>query len=319
MVLVMQELSTRDRIRNFQPRYITAYRSGLLESKIRAGERMLKNCQLCPRKCEVNRFEEMGKICNTGIYPLVSNSFPHFGEEPCLVGLRGSGTIFFTSCNLRCVFCQNWDISHSLKGSEITPFDLAKIMIDLQDRGCHNINFVTPSHNITPILKAVYLAAEIGLNIPLVYNTSAYDSLESLDLLDGIIDIYMPDFKFWDRKSAKRYLNAQDYPVIAQRNLKIMYKQVGDLLVNDQKIAVRGLLVRHLVLPEHIKDTRQIVRFLAQQISPRTALNIMFQYRPDYKVNTDHFTELNRSVSSQERRYAKQLKRESGLPDYAWV
>ena len=315
----MPELSTRARIRNFQPRYITAYRSGLLESKINVGERMLKNCRFCPRKCEVNRYKERGKICNTGIYPLVSNSFPHFGEEACLVGLRGSGTIFFTSCNLRCVFCQNYDISHSLNGSEITAFELAKIMIDLQERGCHNINFVTPSHNIVPILKAVYLAAEMGLNIPLVYNTSTYDSLESLDLLDGVIDIYMPDFKFWDRKSAKRYMNAQDYPVIAQRNLKIMYKQVGDLLVNDQQIAIKGLLVRHLILPGHIKDTRQIVHFLAQHISPRTALNIMFQYHPAGKVNMDRFKELNRPISLQERNEAIQLKREAGLPKYAWI
>jgi putative pyruvate formate lyase activating enzyme len=319
MVLVMPELSTRDRIRNCQPRYITAYRSGLLESKISVAERMLKNCRFCPGKCEVNRYKERGKICNTGIYPLVSNSFPHFGEESCLVGVRGSGTIFFCSCNLRCVFCQNYDISHSLNGSEITPFELAKIMIDLQNRGCHNINFVTPSHNIAPILKAVYLATEMGLNIPLVYNTSTYDSLESLDLLDGIIDIYMPDFKFWDRKSAKRYMNAQDYPLIAQRNLKIMYKQVGDLLVNDQQIALKGLLVRHLVLPGHIKDTRQIAHFLAQHISPRTALNIMFQYHPAGKVNMERFKELNRSISLQERNEAIQLKREAGLPNYAWI
>ena len=304
---------------SYYPRYIKAFRDGVLQSKIIEGETLLKNCKLCPRNCEVNRYLEEGKICATGKYPRISSYFPHFGEESCLVGSHGSGTIFFTSCNLRCAFCQNWDISHSRDGHEVTPIELARIMIDLQNQGCHNINFVTPSHVVVQILKAINLAAEMGLRIPLVYNTSTYDSVESLNLLDGIIDIYMPDFKFWHRKSAKKFMTAPDYPEGARGNLQIMYQQVGDLNVNEQNIAVKGLLVRHLVMPNHLKDTYQIIQFLASQISPKTALNILFQYHPEYKVGINRFPELNRLLSLKEREHAKRLKQEAGLPDYPWL
>jgi putative pyruvate formate lyase activating enzyme len=319
MVLVMPELSIKDSNRAFRPKYLSALRGGKLESKIKTGEKLLENCMLCPRQCAINRYNESGKFCKTKINAYVSSYFQHFGEETCLVGVRGSGTIFFTSCNLRCDFCQNWDISHSLNGSEIESIDLAQIMIDLQDRGCHNINFVTPSHNVVPILKGIYLAAQMGLNIPLVYNTSAYDSLESLELMNGIIDIYMPDFKFWNDNSALRYMNAKDYPLIVKRNLKVMYDQVGDLRVNDQNIALRGLMVRHLVLPEHLSGTRKIAQFLAREISPRTALNMMFQYRPEYRVRGECYPELNRPLTLQEREKAREIKREAGLPDYPWL
>ncbi len=304
---------------SYYPRYIKAYRDGILQSKIIEGETLLKNCKLCPRNCEVNRYLEEGKICVTGKYPRISSYFPHFGEESCLVGSHGSGTIFFTSCNLRCAFCQNWDISHSRDGREVTPIELARIMIDLQNQGCHNINFVTPSHVVVQILKAINLAAEMGLRIPLVYNTSTYDSVESLNLLDGIIDIYMPDFKFWHRKSAKKFMTAPDYSEVARRNIQIMYQQVGDLNVNEQNIAVKGLLVRHLVMPNHLKDTYQIIQFLASQISPKTALNILFQYHPEYKVGINRFPELNRLLSLKEREHAQRLKQEAGLPDYPWL
>ncbi len=315
----MPVLFTDEGTPSYYPRYIKAYRNGVLESKIIEGKKLLKNCKLCPRNCEVNRYLEEGKVCATGKYPRISSYFPHFGEESCLVGFRGSGTIFFTSCNLRCVFCQNWDISHSRDGREVTPSELAQIMIDLQNQGCHNINFVTPSHVVVQILKAINLAVEMGLRIPLVYNTSAYDSVESLNLLDGIIDIYMPDFKFWHQKSAKRFMTAPDYPKVVRRNLQIMYRQVGDLNVNDQYIAVKGLLVRHLVMPNHLKDTYQIIQFLASQISPKTALNILFQYHPEYKVGINRFTELNRLLSLKEHEHAKRLKQEAGLPNYPWL
>jgi putative pyruvate formate lyase activating enzyme len=316
---VMPVLSTRTENSSIRPRFLQAYRSGLLDSKISEGKESFKKCCLCPRLCKVNRFEEEGKICETGINTQVSSYFPHFGEERCLSGVRGSGTIFFSSCNLRCVFCQNWEISHACTGREVTPIEIAQMMIDLQDRGCHNINFVTPSHVVVQILMAVKLAAEMGLSIPLVYNTSAYDSVESLRLLDGVIDIYMPDFKFWNRDSANRYMNAPNYPQVSRRNIQIMHDQVGDLKVNDQQLALRGLLVRHLVIPGHLKDTARIVRFLAECVSPATTLNIMFQYRPEYRVDNRHFQELNRPLSLQEREFVKRIKRESGLPEYPWV
>lgn len=315
----MPALFTDKRNQYYQPRYIRAHRNSILESKILEGEALLKNCKLCPRNCEVNRYLQEGKVCATMKYPRISSYFPHFGEESCLVGFRGSGTIFFTSCNLRCVFCQNWDISHTCNGREVTPLELAQIMIDLQNQGCHNINFVTPSHVVVPILKAINQAAAMGLTIPLVYNTSAYDSVESLNLLNGIIDIYMPDFKFWYRKSANKFMNASDYPKVARRNLKIMHRQVGDLRVDDQHIAMKGLLVRHLILPNHLKDTHQIIQFIASKISMKTALNIMFQYHPEYKVGINRYPELNRLLSLEERKYAKRLKQEAGLPDYPWL
>ncbi len=304
---------------SYFPNYLKAYQDGILESNIIKGETLLKNCRLCPRNCEVNRYIKVGKVCAIGKSALVSSSFPHFGEESCIVGSHGSGTIFFTSCNLRCDFCQNWDISHLKNGREVSSFELAQLMVDLQDRGCHNINFVTPSHVVIPILKAINLAAEMGLTIHLVYNTSAYDSVESLNLLNGIIDIYMPDFKFWYRKSANKFMNASDYPKVARRNIKIMHRQVGDLYVNNHAIAVKGMLVRHLVLPDHLKDTYQIIQFLANQVSPETALNIMFQYHPEYKVNRNHYPELNQSLSLEEREWAKRFKKEAHLPDFPWL
>ncbi len=302
-----------------RPRFIKTYHSGSLESKINEGKILLKNCRLCPRNCKVNRYEQGGKICKMGINARISSYFPHHGEESCLTGFGGSGTIFFSSCNLRCIFCQNWNISHSCAGREVTPLEIAKIMINLQDRGCHNINFVTPSHVVVQILMAISLATEMGLMLPLVYNTSAYDSVESLHLMDGVIDIYLPDLKFWNSESANRFMNAPDYPQVSQRNIQIMHDQVGDLQVDNQQIAVGGLLVRHLVLPGHLKETARIIRFLTGCVSPRTALNIMFQYHPEYKVDKDNFKDLNRPLSLKEREYAKRMKQEAGLPEYAWV
>jgi putative pyruvate formate lyase activating enzyme len=303
----------------YTPRYLLTHRTGRLKEKIQRGRKLLENCQLCPRNCEVNRFEESGKICQIGHFAKVSNHFPHFGEEACLTGFNGSGTIFFISCNLRCVFCQNWDISHSNNGRGVQPEELANIMMDLQDRGCHNINFVTPSHVVVQILEALEIAINLGLHLPLVYNTSAYDNEISLELLDGIIDIYMPDFKFWNPQSAKLFLNAQDYPEIAKRNLKNIYRQVGDLKLDSNGIAYKGLLIRHLVMPGQLNDTKHILNFIANEISIESAVNVMFQYHPEYITNSAKFESINRLLTESERETALEYKTHSGLPDYSWL
>lgn len=303
----------------YSPRYLLEYRTGRLKEKIKRGRKLLENCRLCPRNCEVNRYEEPGKICQIGHYAKVSNYFSHFGEETCLTGCKGSGTIFFTSCNLRCVFCQNWDISHANNGRDVKPEELANMMMYLQDRGCHNINFVTPSHVVVQILEALKIAINLGLHLPLVYNTSAYDSEISLELLDGIIDIYMPDFKFWNPQSAKLFLNAQDYPEIATRNLKNMYRQVGDLKLDSNRIAYKGILIRHLVMPGQLDDTKHILNFIASEISMKSAVNVMFQYRSGATANTTKFKSINRYLTESEIVTALEYKTDSGLADYPWL
>ncbi|MCH7613555.1 MAG: radical SAM protein [Candidatus Marinimicrobia bacterium] len=301
------------------PNYLRAYKNGLLVQKIEQGKSYLADCILCPRKCHVNRLEKPGGTCQTGSLARVSSYFPHFGEESCLTGNHGSGTIFFTSCNLRCVFCQNWDISHSVGGRSVSPGELAQMMLSLQGRGCHNINLVTPSHVVVPVLEALEIAIDSGLNIPLVYNTSGYDSLETLDLLNGIVDIYMPDIKFWSVRSAKRYLKAPDYPKIVQRNLKIMHSQVGDLVVDSHHLAQKGLLIRHLVMPGLSAETDKILRYIAKEISVKTAVNVMFQYHPAYKVKMNDFNEINRGLTFKERELARHSVDRAGLTRYGWL
>lgn len=310
-------LSDKSHKSSLKPLYLTAYKQGIFKQRIQKGKELLKNCSLCPRSCEIDRYQEPGTVCKTGRLARVSSCFPHLGEESCLTGFRGSGTIFFGSCNLRCVFCQNWDISHTNTGKEVSPEELAFKMIHLQDIGCHNINFVTPSHVVVQILEALPIAIEMGLRVPLVYNTSIYDSNTSLALLNGIVDIYMPDFKFWSKTSAKRYSNAPDYPEIARRNLKLMHQQVGDLVLDEHGIAKCGLLVRHLVMPEHMDDTRQILYFLAKEISQDTMVNVMFQYRPEGKVSRKSYPELNRFLTRSERVRATELAKEVGLTRFA--
>jgi putative pyruvate formate lyase activating enzyme len=235
------------------------------------------------------------------------------GEEDCLRGWRGSGTIFFSMCNLRCVFCQNFDISHEGYGRITTPEYLSAMMLKLQAAGCHNINFVTPEHNVPQVLEALVPAIEGGLRIPLVYNTSAYDSLESLRLLDGIVDIYMPDFKIWDPEHALRYLKAKDYPQVARAAITEMHRQVGALTFDQNGLALRGVLIRHLVMPEDIAGTSAIMHFLAQEISTDTYVNIMRQYRPSGKVNAEDYSEINRRISHQEYQQAFIDARQAGL------
>ena len=263
-----------------EPAYLATRAEGRLQQKITKAREMLKSCRMCPRACGVDRLGGQRGVCRTGSLSVVASYSPHFGEEEPLVGTKGSGTIFFSSCSLGCLFCQNYDISHEGSGREFSDDQLANAMLVLQDEGCHNINFVTPSHVVPQILAALDKAVEKGLSIPLIYNTSAYDGVETLELLAGVIDIYMPDFKFWDAEVADRTCKAPDYPEVARRALLEMHRQVGDLVVDNDGIARRGLLVRHLVLPHGLAGTRPIMGFIAQKISSHTYVNIMPQYRP---------------------------------------
>lgn len=275
-----------------------------LDSRIEKLFKILENCEICPRKCHVNRLKEKTGFCKLGDLPVVSAHHPHFGEESVLVGQRGSGTIFFTSCNLACVYCQNYEISQLRIGKEISFEKLAEMMISLQDRGCHNINLVTPTPQVPAILKALSIAIEQGLKLPLVYNTSAYDSVEVLKLLNGIVDIYMPDAKYSDDKIALRYSNVENYFKIMKKAIKEMHKQVGDLILNESGIAIRGLLIRHLVLPNNLAGSEKIFKFLAKEVGPDTFLNIMDQYCPYYKAF--EFPELSRRITVEE--YQKTIR-----------
>lgn len=299
--------------RTFEPAYLSLHRSGELRNRAEAAVALLADCRACPRDCGVDRLAGKTAVCKTGRYALVSSYFPHFGEEDCLRGWNGSGTIFFSMCNLRCVFCQNYDISQIKSGVEITPNQLAQIMLKLQDMGCHNINFVTPEHVVPQVLEAIPIAVEGGLRLPLVYNTSAYDSLESLRLLDGIVDIYMPDFKIWDERLSLRYLKAKDYPEAARKALKEMHRQVGVLKMDENGLAKRGVLVRHLVMPNDVAGTRSIMRYLAEELSPDTFVNMMDQYHPANKVNSNKYEEINRRITSGEKKEAFQVAMDAGL------
>ena len=264
----------------FQPAYIKTYERGLFKQTIKKAYGIMNACTLCPRACKVDRLSGQTGVCRTGKNAYISSYNAHFGEEAPLVGTHGSGTIFFTFCNLLCIFCQNYDISHEGYGQEVSTDQLAAIMLDLQNAGCHNINFVTPSHVVPQILAAVEEAVGRGLKVPLVYNTGGYDNVETLKMLDGIFDIYMPDFKFWDPDIAETACNARDYPEVARNALIEMHRQVGDLVTDTFGFARRGLLIRHLVLPQGLAGTREIMRFIARTISPNSYVNIMAQYRP---------------------------------------
>lgn len=266
-------------------RFIPSYKrlSSLeLEERVLKAEAMLRSCTLCPRECGVDRTAGQHGFCRTGDRPFVSSWGAHFGEERPLVGRHGSGTIFFGNCNLGCIFCQNYTVSHLGEGGETSVETLAEVMIELQSLGCHNLNLVTPTHQMPMILRSLLIAAHAGLMLPLVYNCGGYESIEALQLLDGIVDIYMPDLKYADQKIALEYSKARNYPDISQRAVKEMHRQVGDLVVDDEGVALRGLLVRHLVLPENRAGTAELVRFIAGKISKNTYLNIMDQYRPCY-------------------------------------
>lgn len=295
----------------FEASYMRLYRQGVLQQRIDALWRLLKSCVLCPRECQRNRLEGEKGFCRAGKEVRITSSFPHFGEEPPLVGQYGSGTIFLTHCNLLCVFCQNHEISHGGLGQQITLGQLANHMLQLQQAGCHNINFVSPTHFVPQIMAALPLAIEGGLRLPLVYNCSGYESLQTIQLLDGIIDIYMPDTKFSQAAPAKKYCQAEDYPVNIREILREMHRQVGDLQINDQGIAERGLLVRHLVMPEKLAGTEEFMHFIAAELSPNSYVNIMSQYRPCYKASM--FPEINRRLTVGEYREAIEIATIVGL------
>ena len=305
--------ATTTKSQTFEPVYLrNNVRDGLARRVERALE-LLQSCTACPRNCKVNRLEDKFAVCKTGRHAVVSSHFPHHGEEDCLRGWKGSGTIFFTGCNLRCVFCQNFDISWQVRGRPAPPRELAAMMLELQAQGCHNINLVTPEHVVPQIVQALPLAIEEGLRLPLVYNTSAYDSLESLALLDGLVDIYMPDFKYWDAEMARKYSRAPDYPEVARRAIKEMYRQVGNLVIEDNGLARRGLLIRHLVMPEEVAGTRAVMQWIADELSPETYVNIMAQYHPAGKVSRSDHAEINRRVTPAEYECALDAAWRAGL------
>ncbi len=297
----------------FTPAYLTL---GLGELRHRAEEGLdlLRTCEACPRACGVNRLDDKFAVCKTGRHAIVSSFFAHFGEEDCLRGWSGSGTIFFSMCNLRCVFCQNFDISHLGHGRVVSPRQLALMMQHLQDQGCHNINLVTPEHVVPQILEALPLAVEHGLSLPIVYNTSSYDSMHSLRLLDGIVDVYMPDFKFWDREASRLYIKAPDYPEVARRTITEMHRQVGELKLDEYGLARRGVLIRHLVMPGRIAGTKEIMRWIASELSIHSYVNVMAQYAPAGRVGTgSRYETINRRITEEEFDEAVRATRGAGL------
>lgn len=298
----------------FIPAYVRAHEAGFLTERVEAALDLLTPCDVCPRPCrDVDRLGDGIGACRIGRHARVASAFPHFGEEDVLRGWRGSGTIFMAGCNLRCVFCQNGDISQRPVGREVTAEDLAHLMLHLQDIGCHNINVVTPEHVLPQVLEALPPAVERGLKLPLVYNTSAYDGLEGIRLLAGVVDVYMPDLKLWDPAHCHRYLGMRDYPAVAGPVVTEMHQQVGDLVVDGDGLTVSGLMVRHLVMPGLVEDARAIVDFLAG-LSTDLYLNLMDQYRPDWKVvDTDRYREIGRGITSGEFAEAREAALAAGL------
>lgn len=294
----------------FTPAY-QKLKTEVLNRKIEEAYALMNPCRLCPRECKVNRLEDELGVCSVGKNAVVSSYTPHFGEEPPLVGRGGSGTIFMAGCNLKCVFCQNYDISHLVHGQAVSVEKIAQFMLALQDRGCHNINFVTPTHVIPQILDSLKIAIEQGLNVPLVYNCGGYESINALKILDGVFDIYMPDIKYADEEVAQSLSKAKDYPSVVKNALIEMHKQVGDLVVDEDRIALRGMIVRHLVLPNELAGTDEVARFLAEEISENTYFNIMAQYRPCYQAS--EYPQINQSPTINEYQTAVKAARDKGL------
>lgn len=296
----------------FEPCYLRLSRSGELGERAQRAFQHLESCDLCARYCRVNRLASTkGAVCRTGERAVVHSFCAHHGEEEVLSGWKGSGTIFFSWCNLRCVFCQNWEISQKGIGRAVEPPEIASMMLELQERGCHNINLVSPSHVVAQIIAALSVAADNGLRLPLVYNTGGYDSLEALGLLNGLVDIYMPDMKYGDSETARKYSRVRDYAKVNQAAVKEMHRQVGDLALDENGLAQRGLLVRHLVLPGGLAGTDKVLAFIAKEISRNTYLNLMDQYHPHYRAG--EYPPLDRPIGSAEYRKALVLARDHGL------
>ncbi|MBU0515607.1 MAG: radical SAM protein [Proteobacteria bacterium] len=295
----------------FEPSYLALHAQGELAARAESLLARLRECDLCPRACGVDRTAGETGVCGAGAGAIVSSFNPHFGEEDPLVGRQGSGTIFLAGCNLGCVFCQNWEVSHEIQGREVTSEELAAMMLALAEAGCHNINFVTPTHAIAAIARALPLAVDGGLRLPLVYNCGGYESVETLKTLEGVFDIYMPDFKFWDGAVSEKFCRAPDYPERARDAFQEMHRQVGDLAINEQGLAERGLLVRHLVMPHSLAGGEHVFRWLAEELSPHTYVNVMDQYRPCGRASD--FEELTRRLTGQEYRDAVAAAQAAGL------
>lgn len=293
------------------PSYLALLENGELKNRVAKLKEMLSNCVLCPHQCQVNRLKGEKGYCRTLTNSIVSGASPHFGEEKELVGKYGSGTIFFSHCNMKCVFCQNYEISFCGEGEELEASQLADTMIYLQNKGCHNINLVSPGHIIPQIVEAIWLAAKAGLTLPIVYNTNGYDLTDTLKLLDGIIDIYMPDIKLADNTKGYKYLGVKNYFSIAKAAIKEMYNQVGNLKTDRDNIAYQGLLIRHLVMPENLADSDKIMQFTATEISKDCYINIMSQYYPAHEAGK--YKELDREISRNEYRAVIQSASDAGL------
>lgn len=290
-----------------------------MRARVQVALEELADCRACPRDCGVNRLVGQTKTCNTGRHAVVAAAYPHRGEEACLQGTGGSGAVFFGLCNLRCVFCQNWDISQKRNGWEAPAEQLAATMLELQEQGCHNINLITPEHVVPQIVEALALAAAAGLSIPIVYNTSGYDALSSLKLLDGLVDVYLPDFKFWSPRSARDLARAKDYPHHARAAIREMHRQVGVLRFGADGLARRGVLLRHLVMPGHGDEAAEILRWIAREVSADTYVNLMGQYRPDHLVGQTgkkgerRFVQIGRRPHHDELEHARRVAVEAGL------
>ena len=295
------------------PAYVELFESGELARRAKQALDLLVDCTVCARQCHADRTSEenLESYCRTGRLARVNSCLPHHGEEDCLRGWNGSGTIFFSHCNLRCVFCQNFDISWKGQGREVASDELAGMMLELQHCGCHNVNLVTPSHVVPQILEALCIAAQAGLRLPIVYNTGGYDSLQSLQLLDGVVDIYMPDFKFWSPQVSDELACAEDYQAVACRAIREMHRQVGDLVLDETGLARRGILVRHLVMPGGQSGTPEVMSFLAREISIDTYVNLMPQYRPEGQA--DRHPSINRAITLIEFNDAVQTAKDEGL------
>lgn len=288
-----------------------------LQNRIESAYKLLESCRVCPRECGVNRLknDKIG-FCRSGLNPVVSSASAHHGEEPPLSGTRGSGTIFFTNCNLKCVYCQNYPISQMGNGAERTPAELACQMLWLQEQGCHNLNLVTPTHFMPQILKALEIARERGFNLPIVYNTSGYESVEALKLLDGIVDIYLPDMRYSDGRHAMRFSIAPSYRAVNQAAVKEMFRQVGNLVLDEKGIAKQGLIIRHLILPNNLSGTQDVMKFLAEEISKDVYISLMSQYFPAYKAH--EIKELSRRITEEEYDEAYRIMQKYGLEN-GWV
>ena len=298
------------------PAYLKSFQNGNLDKVIEKAYKLLESCVICPRKCKVNSLNNKQGFCKTGLRPKVYSYMAHQGEEPAISGSAGSGTVFFANCNMGCVYCQNYEFSQLGQGREVEPEDLAKFMLDLESRGCHNINLVTPTHILPQILKSLRIAISSGLSIPLVYNTSAYELPEIIQLLDGIVDIYLPDMRYADEKAAVKFSNAPDYPKYNRLAIKEMFRQVGTAQMDESGIIKRGIIIRHLVLPAKFSGTEEIMKFIAEELSTDTYLSLLSQYLPYYKA--ENFSEINRRLKIKEYEQAKEAMDQYNLSK-GWV